>query len=94
MTLLNADTHAFVFCAVTCRYNGEWEMGREALEDILYRAQLELYSQPLLVRPSAPRLAFITCSSAQIVLLSRFKKQSLWPNVAPKQALHTPRFII
>uniref|UniRef100_A0AAY4EKX4 Uncharacterized protein n=1 Tax=Denticeps clupeoides TaxID=299321 RepID=A0AAY4EKX4_9TELE len=30
-------------------YNGEWDMGREALEDILYRAQLELYSQPLLV---------------------------------------------
>lgn len=27
-------------------------MGREALEDILYRAQLELYAQPLLVRPS------------------------------------------
>uniref|UniRef100_H2U4W4 Hyccin PI4KA lipid kinase complex subunit 2 n=1 Tax=Takifugu rubripes TaxID=31033 RepID=H2U4W4_TAKRU len=30
-------------------YNGEWEMGREALEDILYRAQLELYAQPLLL---------------------------------------------
>ncbi|XP_034041805.1 protein FAM126B-like isoform X2 [Thalassophryne amazonica] len=30
-------------------YNGEWEMGREALEDIMYRAQLELYSQPLLL---------------------------------------------
>ncbi|XP_074550407.1 hyccin 2 isoform X3 [Halichoeres trimaculatus] len=30
-------------------YNGEWEMGQEALEDILYRAQLELYSQPLLL---------------------------------------------
>ncbi|KAG7466939.1 hypothetical protein MATL_G00147630 [Megalops atlanticus] len=30
-------------------YNGEWELGREALDDILYRAQLELYSQPLLV---------------------------------------------
>ncbi|KAG5833884.1 hypothetical protein ANANG_G00280640 [Anguilla anguilla] len=30
-------------------YNGEWDLGREALEDILYRAQLELYSQPLLV---------------------------------------------
>lgn len=25
-------------------------MGQEALEDILYRAQLELYAQPLLVR--------------------------------------------
>ncbi|KAF7216012.1 hyccin 2 isoform X2 [Nothobranchius furzeri] len=30
-------------------YNGEWEMGREALEDIVYRSQLELYSQPLLL---------------------------------------------
>ncbi|XP_030641559.1 protein FAM126B isoform X2 [Chanos chanos] len=30
-------------------YNGEWDMGREALDDILYRAQLELYSQPLLL---------------------------------------------
>ncbi|KAL2081308.1 hypothetical protein ACEWY4_023161 [Coilia grayii] len=30
-------------------YNGEWDMGREALDDILYRSQLELYSQPLLL---------------------------------------------
>ncbi|XP_077175247.1 hyccin 2 isoform X1 [Paroedura picta] len=30
-------------------YNGQWELGQEALEDIIYRAQLELYSQPLLV---------------------------------------------
>ncbi|XP_047670577.1 protein FAM126B isoform X2 [Tachysurus fulvidraco] len=30
-------------------YNGEWELGREALDDILYRAQLELYSEPLLL---------------------------------------------
>ncbi|KAJ8352373.1 hypothetical protein SKAU_G00238490 [Synaphobranchus kaupii] len=30
-------------------YNGEWDFGREALDDILYRAKLELYSQPLLV---------------------------------------------
>ncbi|KAM6955367.1 hyccin 2 isoform 1-T3 [Lycodopsis pacificus] len=30
-------------------YNGEWQMGQEALEDLLYRAQLELYSQPLLL---------------------------------------------
>ncbi|KAJ8255674.1 hypothetical protein COCON_G00195380 [Conger conger] len=30
-------------------YNGEWDLGREALDDILYRAQLELYSQPILV---------------------------------------------
>ncbi|MGH0117507.1 UNVERIFIED_CONTAM: hypothetical protein FKN15_038027 [Acipenser sinensis] len=31
------------------RFNGEWDLGREALEDVIYRAQLELYSQPLLV---------------------------------------------
>lgn len=32
------------------RYNGQWDLGQEVLEDIIYRAQLELYSQPLLVR--------------------------------------------
>lgn len=41
------------------RYNGEWDLGKEALDDILYRAQLELYSQPLLVwcriMPRCPR---------------------------------------
>ncbi|XP_051818188.1 hyccin isoform X1 [Antechinus flavipes] len=30
-------------------YNGEWDMAQTALEDILYRAQLELYPEPLLV---------------------------------------------
>ncbi|XP_061463992.1 hyccin 2 isoform X1 [Rhineura floridana] len=30
-------------------YNGQWELGQEALDDIIYRAQLELFSQPLLV---------------------------------------------
>ncbi|XP_053352529.1 hyccin 2-like isoform X1 [Clarias gariepinus] len=30
-------------------YNGEWDLGREALDDVLYRAQLELYSEPLLL---------------------------------------------
>uniref|UniRef100_A0A8D0GCU6 Hyccin PI4KA lipid kinase complex subunit 2 n=1 Tax=Sphenodon punctatus TaxID=8508 RepID=A0A8D0GCU6_SPHPU len=30
-------------------YNGQWDLGQEALDDIIYRAQLELYSQPLLV---------------------------------------------
>lgn len=30
-------------------YNGQWELGQESLDDIIYRAQLELYSQPLLV---------------------------------------------
>uniref|UniRef100_A0A3B3SFZ6 Hyccin PI4KA lipid kinase complex subunit 2 n=1 Tax=Paramormyrops kingsleyae TaxID=1676925 RepID=A0A3B3SFZ6_9TELE len=36
-------------CRMSSRYNGEWDLGKEALDDILYRAQLELYSQPLLV---------------------------------------------
>ncbi len=31
-------------------YNGQWDLGREALDDILYRAQLDLHAQPLLVK--------------------------------------------
>ncbi|XP_020849074.1 hyccin isoform X1 [Phascolarctos cinereus] len=30
-------------------YNGEWDMAEMALEDVLYRAQLELFPEPLLV---------------------------------------------
>ncbi|XP_023565630.1 hyccin isoform X3 [Octodon degus] len=30
-------------------YNGEWDLAQKALEDIIYRAQLELYPEPLLV---------------------------------------------
>ncbi|XP_043824197.1 hyccin isoform X1 [Dromiciops gliroides] len=30
-------------------YNGEWDVAQTALEDVLYRAQLELYPEPLLV---------------------------------------------
>ncbi|XP_033849687.1 hyccin-like isoform X2 [Acipenser ruthenus] len=30
-------------------YNGEWDMASKALDDVLYRAQLELYPEPLLV---------------------------------------------
>ncbi|MEE6466334.1 hypothetical protein FKM82_006916 [Ascaphus truei] len=30
-------------------YNGEWDVARRALDDVLYRAQLELYPEPLLV---------------------------------------------
>ncbi|XP_071591822.1 hyccin isoform X3 [Heliangelus exortis] len=30
-------------------YNGEWDLARKAMDDILYRAQLELYPEPLLV---------------------------------------------
>uniref|UniRef100_A0A8D0GF62 Hyccin PI4KA lipid kinase complex subunit 2 n=1 Tax=Sphenodon punctatus TaxID=8508 RepID=A0A8D0GF62_SPHPU len=36
-------------CRMGSRYNGQWDLGQEALDDIIYRAQLELYSQPLLV---------------------------------------------
>lgn len=30
-------------------YNGEWDLAQKALDDIVYRAQLELYPEPLLV---------------------------------------------
>ncbi|KAL0596135.1 Protein FAM126B [Plecturocebus cupreus] len=30
-------------------YNGQWDLGQEVLDDIIYRAQLELCSQPLLI---------------------------------------------
>uniref|UniRef100_A0A6I8P6N6 Hyccin PI4KA lipid kinase complex subunit 1 n=1 Tax=Ornithorhynchus anatinus TaxID=9258 RepID=A0A6I8P6N6_ORNAN len=30
-------------------YNGEWDLAHKALDDVLYRAQLELYPEPLLV---------------------------------------------
>uniref|UniRef100_A0A8C1HU92 Protein FAM126B-like n=1 Tax=Cyprinus carpio carpio TaxID=630221 RepID=A0A8C1HU92_CYPCA len=36
-------------------YNGQWELGREALDDILYRAQLDLHAQPLLVANAISR---------------------------------------
>lgn len=38
----------FVFVPV-CRCNGEVELGSKALDDVLYRAQLELFPEPLLV---------------------------------------------
>lgn len=38
------------YLSLLFRYNGQWDLGQEVLEDIIYRAQLELYSQPLLVR--------------------------------------------
>uniref|UniRef100_A0A8C0WLW7 Hyccin n=1 Tax=Castor canadensis TaxID=51338 RepID=A0A8C0WLW7_CASCN len=40
-------------------YNGEWDLAQKALDDIIYRAQLELYPEPLLVanaiKASLPR---------------------------------------
>ncbi|KAG7464154.1 hypothetical protein MATL_G00184300 [Megalops atlanticus] len=52
-------------------YNGEWDLGREALDDILYRAQLELYSQPLLVanamKSSLPTSAPEGCQGRKIL---------------------------
>ncbi|XP_053570115.1 hyccin isoform X2 [Bombina bombina] len=30
-------------------YNGEWDAARRALDDVLYRAQLELFPEPLLI---------------------------------------------
>ncbi|XP_041923478.1 protein FAM126B-like isoform X2 [Alosa sapidissima] len=47
---LDADFMVQMLTAIYhATYNGEWDMGREALEDILYRSQLELFSQPLLL---------------------------------------------
>ncbi|XP_036400600.1 protein FAM126B-like isoform X3 [Megalops cyprinoides] len=52
-------------------YNGEWDLGREALDDIQYRAQLELYSQPLLVanamKSSLPTSAPEGCQGRKIL---------------------------
>uniref|UniRef100_A0A8C0PMX0 Hyccin PI4KA lipid kinase complex subunit 1 n=1 Tax=Canis lupus familiaris TaxID=9615 RepID=A0A8C0PMX0_CANLF len=36
-------------CQICSSYNGEWDLAQKALDDIIYRAQLELYPEPLLV---------------------------------------------
>uniref|UniRef100_A0A6I8SIW1 Family with sequence similarity 126 member A n=1 Tax=Xenopus tropicalis TaxID=8364 RepID=A0A6I8SIW1_XENTR len=36
-------------CQMCSRYNGEWDAARRALDDVLYRAQLELLPEPLLL---------------------------------------------
>ncbi|XP_041267414.1 hyccin isoform X2 [Onychostruthus taczanowskii] len=36
-------------CQISSSYNGEWDLARKAMDDVLYRAQLELYPEPLLV---------------------------------------------
>ncbi|KAG8573184.1 hypothetical protein GDO81_012317 [Engystomops pustulosus] len=36
-------------CHMSSSYNGEWDAARRALDDVLYRAQLELFPEPLLV---------------------------------------------
>ncbi|KAM9076865.1 hyccin isoform 3-T3 [Megaptera novaeangliae] len=36
-------------CHICSSYNGEWDLAQKALDDIIYRAQLELYPEPLLV---------------------------------------------
>ncbi|XP_058688070.1 hyccin isoform X3 [Poecile atricapillus] len=45
-------------------YNGEWDVARKAMDDVLYRAQLELYPEPLLVanaiKASLPQGAIIS----------------------------------
>ncbi|KAM8810758.1 hyccin isoform 2-T2 [Eudromia elegans] len=45
-------------------YNGEWDLARKAMDDVLYRAQLELYPEPLLVanaiKASLPQGAMIS----------------------------------
>lgn len=42
------STNMFVFVPL-CRCNGEVELGSKALDDVLYRAQLELFPEALLV---------------------------------------------
>uniref|UniRef100_A0A8C4R6C4 Family with sequence similarity 126 member A n=1 Tax=Eptatretus burgeri TaxID=7764 RepID=A0A8C4R6C4_EPTBU len=37
------------FCKVFSSYNGEWDIGKRALEDILYRAKFDLLFEPLLL---------------------------------------------
>ncbi|KTF71517.1 hypothetical protein cypCar_00037028, partial [Cyprinus carpio] len=49
VVFMPASSHQSV-CRMSTRYNGQWDLGREALEDILYRAQLDLHAQPLLVK--------------------------------------------
>lgn len=36
-------------CQICSSYNGEWDLAQKTLDDIIYRAQLELYPEPLLV---------------------------------------------
>uniref|UniRef100_A0A8C5W384 Hyccin PI4KA lipid kinase complex subunit 1 n=1 Tax=Microcebus murinus TaxID=30608 RepID=A0A8C5W384_MICMU len=36
-------------CQICSSYNGEWDLAQKALDDVIYRAQLELYPEPLLV---------------------------------------------
>ncbi|KAG5283731.1 hypothetical protein AALO_G00045480 [Alosa alosa] len=66
---LDADFMVQMLTAIYhATYNGEWDMGREALEDILYRSQLELFSQPLLVEvtPTVSRISRSAITAASI----------------------------
>lgn len=45
---VDLDVYYYV-CVYLCSYNGEWDLARKAMDDVLYRAQLELYPEPLLV---------------------------------------------
>ncbi|XP_058688069.1 hyccin isoform X2 [Poecile atricapillus] len=51
-------------CQICSSYNGEWDVARKAMDDVLYRAQLELYPEPLLVanaiKASLPQGAIIS----------------------------------
>ncbi|XP_056656484.1 hyccin isoform X3 [Monodelphis domestica] len=50
-------------------YNGEWDLAQMALEDVLYRAQLELYPEPLLVanaiKTSLPTIAMTSAKDGK-----------------------------
>lgn len=46
---LHRVVFSFFVSAPECRCNGEVDLGSKALDDVLYRAQLELFPEPLLV---------------------------------------------
>lgn len=48
------------------RCNGEVEVGSKALDDVLYRAQLELFPEPLLVSET-PFFLFVCLFGANII---------------------------
>ncbi|POI31482.1 hypothetical protein CIB84_004768 [Bambusicola thoracicus] len=55
-------------CQICSSYNGEWDLARKAMDDVLYRAQLELYPEPLLVEitPTSSRISRNAVTSMSI----------------------------
>lgn len=53
------------------RCNGEVELGSKALDDVLYRAQLELFPEALLVGASVYSFSFPLCLFSEICMSMR-----------------------